>query len=758
MIDHASPSPDEASANEMLAEQSARGFPVVGIGASAGGLKAFTLLLSHLPEKTGMAFVLVQHLDPVHESQLADLLSKATLLPVTEVMDGMAVEPDHVYVIPPNVNLAIAQGVLRLTPRGQAHVPHLPVDVFFRSLAKDRQSQAIGIVLSGTGSDGSLGLAEIKAAGGITFAQDEDSPEYPAMPQSAAAGGCVDFVLPPDQIARELAQIGQHPYLRPTPAIQGEAEAEAEFEKVLGRLRGATGVDFREYRQTTIKRRIARRMALHKQDSLADYMRLLQSDPTEIEALYRDMLINVTSFFRDPEVFERLKTAVFPEIIKGKSPEIPVRIWVPGCSTGQEAYSLAMAMLEFLDQKAVQPAIQIFGTDINDEAAVEKARPGIYAPSIEAEVSPGRLQRFFTKVEGGYRISKTIRDLCVFARQDVTADPPFSRLDLVSCRNLLIYLSPSLQQRIIPTFHYALNPGGFLLLGPSETVGKLSDLFAPVDRPHNIYCKSASLTRPHPYLIGGNYPPKSPAVTSVPAERVAALVDMRKEADRVILGRFAPAAVLIDENLEILQFRGQTAPYLQPPTGQPTHNILKMARDSLFLELRSVIDEARTQNATARRENVRVQDEHRARLVHLEATPIQRVGSPQRCFLVLFMEAETPPAGAPIVAPAAPASAEAAPADARARTPSCSRTTPSCGRNWPRSRTISRPSSNSRTRRMKSCSRPMRKSARPTRNCKAPTRRCRPPRRSSNPPTRSCGRSMTSCGAATRRRPGSAMI
>ena len=662
--DPAAPVPGDTNQNSV--DETDRSLcPVVGIGASAGGLEAFRQLLSHLPEKTGLAFVLIQHLDPAHQSQLTSLLSRVTHLPISEVTDGMAVEPDHVYVIPPNVLMAIKEGMLRLTRRAEAAVPPLPVDFFFRSLAIECQSHAIGVVLSGTGSDGSLGLTEIKAAGGITFAQDEDSAGYPMMPQSAVASGCVDFVLPPDRIARELAQIGQHPYPRANPGPQGEAEAESNFGKILLRLRAATGVDFSDYRDTTIKRRIARRMALHKHESLPEYMRFLQSNLGEIEALYRDMLINVTSFFRDPDVFEAVKTTVFPQIVKGKSQEHPVRIWVPGCSTGQEAYSLAMALLEFLDQSAAPPAIQIFGTDINDGAAIEKARPGTYPPSIEAEVSPGRLRRFFSKVDGGYRISKSIRDLCVFARQDVTADPPFSRLDLISCRNLLIYLSPTLQQRIIPTFHYALNPGGFLLLGPSETVGKFTDLFGQADRPHNIYSRTATLKQNYPYSIRGNYPPQPSARGAVMSERVAALTDMRREADRVILSRFAPAAVLIDENLEILQFRGQTAPYLLPPTGQPTHNILKMARDSMFLELRAVIDEAKEQNTTARRQNVRVEDDQAVRHVNLEATALRLPGIPQRCFLILFLDAGSPPA-APATSDvaAAPASTAASLADA----------------------------------------------------------------------------------------------
>lgn len=633
---------------------------VVGIGASAGGLKAFSNLLSHLPAQTGLAFVLIQHLDPIHESQLTQLLSATTPLPVIEATEGLVVEPDHVYVMPPNVSMTYDHGILRLAPRAEGAAPHLPVDIFFRSLARQCRNHAIGVLLSGSGSDGTVGMGEIKAAGGITFAQDEQSAEYASMPQSAVASGCIDFVLPPDQIARELVQIGQHPYLRPTVTAHNESEAEGIFDQILLQLRTSTGVDFSEYRPTTMKRRIARRMALHKHESHADYLRLLKSDPAEIDALYRDMLINVTSFFRDPEAFEALKTTVFPQILKGKSPEVPVRIWVPGCSTGQEAYSIAMALLEFLDQHNTPPAIQIFGTDINDEAAVEKARPGVYPPSIEAEVSPGRLQRFFIKVDGGYRIGKAIRDLCVFARQDVISDPPFSHLDLISCRNLLIYLAPALQHRILPTFHYALNPGGFLFLGPAESVGKFSDLFERIDRPHNLFVRRASTTRPYPFLVGASYPPITPRASASSSEPISPLSDLRREADRIIMNRFAPAAVLIDENLEILQFRGDTTPYLQVPSGHATHNILKMIRDPLFLELRTVIDEARKQNTTAQRNNVRLADNHGVRWVNLEASPLRRAGAAQRCFLVLFTDAPNPyTAPAPATPSSASSTAEA---------------------------------------------------------------------------------------------------
>ena len=634
-----------------------RQFPVVGIGASAGGLEAFTNLLAQLPAQTGMAYVLVQHLDPTHESQLAGLLSKVTHLPVTEVTDGMAIVPDHVYVIPPNTNMAIVRGVLKLTPRGEAHNQHLPLDTFFRSLAADQQGRAIGVILSGTGSDGSLGLAEIKAVGGITFAQDAQSAKFPAMPLNAINAGCVDFVLPPEEIARELGRVARHDYLSPTPAAESDNGSD-DFRKTLTVLRSATGVDFSHYRDTTIRRRISRRMAIHHKETLADYVQFLEENTPEADALYHDILINVTSFFRDPETFDALREIVLPGIVAGKSPETPIRIWVPGCSTGQEAYSLAITLLEFLDQKAIRPPIQIFGTDINDLASIEKARVGLYPHSIESEVSPERLRRFFTKEDGGYRVGKSIRDMCVFARQNVAADPPFSRLDLISCRNLLIYLGGPLQKRVIPTFHYALNPGGYLLLGAAETIGRFTDLFTPADKKHNIFRRTATVARTYPFFNAEANQARTPAVKVVAGERTVGIADMQREADRIVLGRFAPAGVLVNDELEVLQFRGRTGPYLEMPSGEASFSLLRMARDSLFLELRSATDEARKTDAPVRRRNVRIRDEHEVRRVNLEVIPIRPAGQAQRCLLVLFEEASA--AAAPDVAVAPPAEVQPA--------------------------------------------------------------------------------------------------
>jgi two-component system, chemotaxis family, CheB/CheR fusion protein len=614
-------------------------FPIVGAGASAGGLEAFTQLLKYLPDDTGLAFVLVQHLDPRHESQLVDLLSRATRMPVIEAADRMAVRPDHVYVIPRNTNMAIAQGRLTLTPRGETPGPHLPIDTFFRSLAKDQSARAIGVILSGTGSDGALGMAEIKAAGGITFAQDQVSAQYASMPHSAIVGGCVDFVLPPAEIARELARIGRHPYLLP-PAAESPpllAGNDDQFRRVLAQVRAVFGVDFTQYRDTTIMRRVRRRMVLHSTNSLAEYARRLEGDRSEVEALYHDLLINVTRFFRDPELFESLKSRVFPEILQSKPRGQPIRVWVAGCSTGQEAYSLIITLLEFLEAKPVCPPIQIFATDLSDAVSLAHARAGLYPESIEAEVSPERLRRFFTKEDGRYRINKSIRDMCVFARQNVAADPPFSRLDLVSCRNVLIYLAPPLQRRVIPTFHYALNPTGFLVLGTAETVGGFTDLFEVVDRQQKIYNRKTTVARPYPHFATKAFPVGVPAGGAGPHPPLPA--DWEREADRVVLGRYAPAGVLVNDQLEILQFRGRTSSYLEPAPGEASLNLLKMAREGLFAAIRGAIDAARTQGTAVRRPGARIEDNQQVRDVDVLVIPVRLPGADPSCFLVLFEEA-----------------------------------------------------------------------------------------------------------------------
>lgn len=423
-------------------------FPIVGVGASAGGLEAFTQLLKALPADTGMAFVLVQHLAASHPSILAEILSRATKMPVLEVRDEPTVEPNHVYVIPPDRSIIIVRGVLQLLPRESG--AHHPIDQFFRALATEQRHRAIGVVLSGTATDGTMGLEEIKAEGGITFAQDSTA-QHEGMTHSAIASGCVDFVLPPDEIAREIVRIGHHPYVVPEAEVQG-TDNRQYLDQILQLVHHGTGVDFTSYKFNTLYRRITRRMVFRKLDSMAEYVQCLRQTPSEVKALYADILIGVTSFFRDKESFEALKTQVFPRLIENRSPHDPVRIWTLGCSTGQEAYSLAMAFIEATEAAGSSVPFQLFASDLNG-AGIEKARAGVYPMDIEQDVSPERLRRFFTKVDGHYRIAKSIRDACVFSRHNVLADPPFSRIDLISCRNLLIYLEPVLQKKVMPMLH-----------------------------------------------------------------------------------------------------------------------------------------------------------------------------------------------------------------------------------------------------------------------------------------------------------------
>ena len=616
-------------------------FPIVGIGASAGGLEAFSQLLGHLPDQPGMAFVLVQHLDPRHESHLSELLARSTRMPVLEATNGLPVEPDHVYVIPPNTEMEIARGHLRVTPRAETSARHLSVDHFMRSLAQEQRIHAIGVVLSGTGSDGTLGLCEIKDVGGITFVQDEASARHSGMPRSALDCGCADFVLAPDAIAQRLAEIGRHPYLAADPVSEEEADAEEQFRNILATVRNATGLDFSHYRDTTVRRRISRRMALHTQPSLSNYVQLLREDRSEVEALYRDLLINVTSFFRDPEMFEELRERIVPQILKDRPHSEPIRIWVPGCSTGQEAYSLAMMFTECLDGRPYRQPIQIFATDVSDLMSIEKARAGVYPETIEGELSPQRLKRFFRKEDHLYRVEKSLRDSCTFARQNLIVDPPFSHMDLISCRNVLIYMAPTLQKRVLPIFHYALNLPGFLVLGSAETVGESTDLFDPIDRAHKIYSKKPVTSRPHFHLpFDVHRPMPTPAFRANAQGPLPS--DFHREADRVTLGRYAPPGVLVNENLEILQYRGRTGPYLESPPGEPTANLLKMAREGLFLDLRVAVGGAKERGAEVLRDGILVKDENGSRKINLRVIPVKPSGTSERCYLILFEEPVKP--------------------------------------------------------------------------------------------------------------------
>ncbi len=643
---------DESRAGDSSAKADRDLFPIVGIGASAGGLEAFTRLVQQLPSDTGLAFVLVQHLDPEHESKLPQLLSRVTNLPVLEVINNTRVRPNHIYVIPPNKSMTIEQRTLRLVPRKKREGQYRSIDHFFESLAADQGYQAIGVILSGTATDGTLGLQAIKGADGITFAQDE-SAKYDSMPKSAIAAGDVDFVLPPEDIAKELARIAQHPYVA-TPsqpaleAAQGEAidikdvEQDA-LKKIMMLLRNHRGVDFTLYRPNTIRRRIMRRMVLAKIKELGGYATHLRNNASELEALYQDLLIAVTSFFRNPESFEVLKHKIFPALLKDRSPDDAMRVWTVGCSTGQEAYSIAMTFLEYSSSISQNVRLQVFATDLNDEL-LEKARAGLYSKTLLQDVSPSRLRRFFVEEEGGYRISKTIREMCVFARQNVITDPPFSRVDLISCRNLLIYLEPELQRRLLPTFHYALKPEGFLFLGVSESVGGFSSLFTPVDKKLKLFAKKSGKVREIPPLplVHDRQPHKiiqEKLKTLAPSTLQNTELNAQREADRIALARYGPPGVVINSGLDILQFRGDTSPYLMPPRGRATFNVLKMAREGLMLPLRTAINKVKKENQRVRKEDVRVIQNGDTRITNLEVIPLKNLKDPS--FLIMFEPGES---------------------------------------------------------------------------------------------------------------------
>jgi len=614
-------------------------FAIVGIGASAGGLEAVTQLLKPLPSDTGLALVLVQHLDPTHESALTAILARSTAMPVAEARHNMSLAPNCVYVIPPNKIMGISGGRLKLSPRGNTDTLQA-IDHFFRTLADEEGNRAIGVILSGNGSDGTQGLLAIKAAGGITFAQEERTAKYPGMPASAITSGCVDFVLSPDRIARELARLAGHPYIAPS-LEEEEAERPTEekaVEEILMLLRQRMGVDFTHYKLATLRRRIQRRMVLHKLDSLKEYIGYLRSHSAEVKELYSDILIHVTGFFRDASVFQSLKRKVFPRLVRHKEPEDPVRIWVPGCSTGEEVFSLAISLLEYLGERKLNHPVQIFGTDIND-TALEKARAGVYPENIKTDVSAERLRRFFVKAERGFRINKNVREACIFARQNVVVDPPFSNIDLISCRNVLIYLGPALQRKVLPLFHYALRTDAFLLLGASETVGSFCDLFALVDKKAKVYAKRGTRTRPA-VTFGPGLPelqaaPQGPAPAPAPA-LMPTLTDVQRQADRLLLAHFSPPGVIINRHMEVVQFRGHTGPFLEHPHGEASLHLLKMAREGLALDLRTAVSKAMKQNTRVRQEFAHVRQNGGTLQVAIEVIPFNSPPAAEKFFLVLF--------------------------------------------------------------------------------------------------------------------------
>lgn len=643
MPDENDPRTGEGAGPEPSPNREAPGAPenlmVVGIGASAGGLEAMSDLLRYLPATTGMALVVVQHLDPHHESALPELLAGKTQMPVIQVHGETPVERDRLYVIAPNTVMFLRDGKLTTESRPSSMATFKPIDALFYSLADELQFNSVGIVLSGTASDGTLGLKAIKAAGGITFAQNQ-SARFDSMPRSAIAAGAVDFVLPPRRIAEELVAIARrvaHPP-REEFAFSGDGST---LHRLLLLLRNNTGVDFTQYKQPTIFRRLNRRMVLRKVENLDDYYSLVQSDAEEARALFDDLLINVTDFFRDPEVFEILKKKAFPSLLRSAKQPRVIRAWIPGCSTGEEVYSLAIALVEYLEAEDLDCRLQLFGTDVS-ESTIDAARSGIFSESCMSNVSPERLRRFFQRSDSGYQISRSIREMCVFSRHNVAKDPPLSRMNLLSCRNLLIYFAPSLQRRIVATFAYSLQPGGCLLLGPSETLGSLADHFSTIDESHKIYSRMPTMAHGAfhiPDVIADE--PQGP-IAPLHVARAGSSAPVQKSPHHVFLSGYGPAGIVINELLQITESRGDIQEYLCTQTLEPGTDVMASLRPDLRAPVASAIEEARrSQSAVVA--DARSEGPGKASKVTVTVVPLALTGGPPH-FLILMGRGESSPA------------------------------------------------------------------------------------------------------------------
>ncbi len=607
-------------------------FPVVGIGASVGGLNAFKKFLKAIPENSGMAYVLVQHLDPKHESILPELLQKVTMIPVLEISHDMKVQPDHIYIIPSNKILLANDGILQLGPRLSKQ--NNPIDLFFTSLAEVHRSHAIGIVLTGNGSDGTEGLKAIKEHQGTTFTQDEASSVSDSMPKSAVAAGVVDFILSPEQMPGKLLEIKQDISRKEEDQQNIPKQEEDVFKQMLHLLLLRKGTDFTFYKQTTIRRRIDRRIALLKMKSPALYLAYLWEHKAEQDALYQDLLIPVTGFFRDQKVFENLCKTVFPQMIKNISAtaaqeEQAIRIWVAACSTGEEAYSIAICLNEIVGDKKVQ----VFATDIS-EPAIEKARLGIYSANEVQGLSPHRLKTFFTKSGESYKVNKQVRDMCVFAVHNFLKDPPFIKIDFVTCRNVLIYLQPYLQKKALTSFHYALNPKGMLLLGKSETGTTVPDLFASAGGSDKLFNRKDV---PGNFLHKDILPDEKSLkekITNLRNEKMN--TDFKKTTDDIILSKYTPAGVVVNEAMDIVQFRGSTVNYLEQAAGKPSHNLIKMAKNGLAFELRNILLKVKKENTTLTKDNLHIREGNIQRSIGIEVIPLPNIVEPH--YLVLFHE------------------------------------------------------------------------------------------------------------------------
>jgi len=650
-------------------------FPIVGIGASAGGLAAFAAFFSGMPldAEPGMAFVLVQHLAPDHDSLLTELIQRTTRMKVVEVEDGMVVQINCVYIIPPNRDMAFLNGALHLLEPTAARGHRLPIDYLFRSLAQDQHERAIGIVLSGSGSDGTLGVRAIKDGGGMVMAQNMASCEFDSMPHSALATGFVDYELPPAEMPAQLIAYTTHAFGKPPrQAAAALPQSENALKKIFILLRSQTGHDFSQYKPTTIYRRIERRMAVHQVEALDSYVQYLQQTPVEVEALFRDLLIGVTNFFRDPEAFTALETLVIPKLFAGKPSGGVVRAWTTGCSTGEEAYSIAILLQERLEALKQNYRIQVFATDI-DSRAIAVARAGVYPASIADDITPERLARYFTPEPGGnaYRVHKSIRDMLVFSEQDLIKDPPFSKLDLISCRNLMIYLGADLQKKLIALFHYALCPGGMLFLGTSETVGEFVDLFAPLERKAKLYQRKEDFQGAQRAALGRFLAPSvrkdaSPALAVGSAVHSAKL-SLRELTEQTLLQQVDKAAALVNAQGDVLFLHGRSGMYLEPAPGEAgISNILKMARDGLRRDLTTTLHKVVRAKEPLSATGLRVKTNGHHTLVNLTVCPVAQgaVAALESPLYLVILEQATP-SGASASAAHVATKASAPPHDGR---------------------------------------------------------------------------------------------
>jgi two-component system, chemotaxis family, CheB/CheR fusion protein len=594
MIKQPSPKRRTGRSNQVASRPAAAGpfTPIVGIGASAGGLEALEQFLKHVPAHSGLALVIVQHLDPTHKGIMPELLQRATGMKVIQVKDRTKVRPNHVYVIPPNKDMSILHGVLHLLAPAAPRGLRLPIDFFLRSLAQDQQEHSIGVILSGMGSDGTLGLRAIKEKAGVVLVQQPDTAKFDGMPRSAIDAGLADLIAPVEELPEKILA-----YLQRTPLIARaettlEDKTHSALEKAVILLRSHTGQDFTLYKRNTLFRRIERRMGIHQIQKMPAYVRYLQENPQELDLLFKELLIGVTNFFRDPAAWEQLRDQALPLLLANWPAGHTLRAWVAGCSTGEEAYSLAMVFREAVEKAKAKGnlVLQIFATDL-DRDAIDKARQGVFPENIAADVSPERLKRFFTKEEPGYRVRKEIREMVIFAPQNLIMDPPFTRLDLLSCRNLLIYLTAEVQKKLMPLFHYSLGPGGILFLGSAETIGGNTGLFVPLNAKARIFRRTDSLLKPEPIEFPSSFnalPPRGPEAHATPVPPAS----LQSLADKLVLQQYAPPAVLVNDKGDILYVSGRTGKYLEPAAGKANWNLFVMARESLRYELSAAFQKA----------------------------------------------------------------------------------------------------------------------------------------------------------------------